>query len=78
MKEIDELVTMWHPASRPPENQEGLWSRAVIAITVDGEVYRISAMGGHWQRTQKMADSGLGGTVVAWTEVPDLSGFTGS
>lgn len=68
------MTTIWHPASKPPENKEGLWSRPVIAITVDGEVYRISAMAGHWQRTKKMAESGAGGVVIAWTDFPDLLG----
>jgi hypothetical protein len=78
MNELIKPAAMWNPASQPPENKDGMWSRPVIAITVDGEVHRISAMGGYWQRTQKMADSGIGGTVIAWTDFPDLSKYMGS
>lgn len=66
------VSAVWNPASQPPESAGGQWSRPVIAVTVNGDAYRISAMGECWQRTKAMADSGYGGTVVAWTEMPDV------
>lgn len=41
-----------------PENQEGKWSNDVIALSDNGDVFRLACMGGYWQRTQAFIDSG--------------------
>ncbi|HDR2537656.1 TPA: DUF551 domain-containing protein [Enterobacter ludwigii] len=41
-----------------PENQEGKWSKDVIALSDSGDLFRLACMGGYWQRTQAFIDSG--------------------
>lgn len=40
-----------------PENKDGLWSEPVIAMCDCGLIYRLSCMGGEWQRTKSFAEN---------------------
>ncbi|EAB2699458.1 DUF551 domain-containing protein [Salmonella enterica] len=48
-----------------PESKEGMWSKEVIALTDTGDVFKLSCMGSHWQRTKAFTDSGAG-KVTHW------------
>ena len=56
---MDDFKDLWISADdHPPENQEGRWSKDVIALSDTGDVFRLACMGGSWQRTQAFIDSG--------------------
>lgn len=75
-----QALVSWFPASQPPDGEIDMWSRDVVAVTLDGSVFRIAYSHGPdgrgvWQRTSAMADLGMGGKVRAWTELPNLRRF---
>lgn len=43
---------------RLPESSKGKWSRDVIALCDNGNVYRLAVMGDYWQRSQEFIASG--------------------
>jgi hypothetical protein len=61
----------WIPCSvAMPHNEPGLWSKEVVALSNLGDVFKLSAMGGYWQRTQAFVDSGAS-SVTHWMALPD-------
>ena len=40
-----------------PSNQEGKWSKQVIALGDAGDIFVLSCMGGYWQRTEAFVKS---------------------
>lgn len=53
---------------RMPENNFGKWSTPVAVLTDTGDVFKLSCMGGYWQRTQALIDSG--GRITHWMSLP--------
>lgn len=52
-----------------PDNQPGLWSEPVAAISDLGFVFRLSCMGGYWQRSKEFINSGSR-EITHWIALP--------
>lgn len=64
-----EIPDGWISCSeRMPENNPGKWSIPVAVLTDTGDVFKLSCMGGYWQRTQAFIDSG--GRITHWMSLP--------
>lgn len=53
-----------------PTNEDGKWSKSVAALCDNGKVYRLSCMGGYWQRSKEFVDSGAN-EVHFWINLPE-------
>ncbi|AGN89451.1 hypothetical protein Eta_005 [Serratia phage Eta] len=45
-------------SDRLPESKPGVWSKEIVAVTNLGDVFKLSCIGGYWQRTSEFIDSG--------------------
>ena len=66
--EIDEYWILVE--KRLPENTPGFWSKPVIALSDTGDIFKLSCMGGFWQRTKEFVESGST-KVIKWKEIED-------
>lgn len=55
---------------RMPENNPGRWSEKVVAVSDLGDVFKLSAMGGYWQRSSAFVESGAE-SITHWQPLPD-------
>lgn len=54
-----------------PSNTKGNWSRPVIALADNFEIFKLSYMDGIWQRSQPFVDSGAK-SIIGWMEIPEF------
>ena len=55
---------------RLPESSDGRWSKDVIALCDNGEVFRLACMGDYWQGSTAFIESGAD-RVTHWMPLPD-------
>lgn len=53
-----------------PTNEPDKWSEYVIALSDTGDVFRLSCINGHWQRTMAFIESGST-KVTDWISMPE-------
>jgi len=58
----DQPPYTWQPHNRPPDSKPGKWSKEVVAITNLGNLFKLTCIGGYWQRPAAMVE----GEKVAW------------
>lgn len=57
---MDDFKDLWISVDdHTPENQEGKWSKDVIALSDTGDVFRLACMGGYWQGRKHLLMQGL-------------------
>ena len=63
-------MSSWIKCSdRLPENKPGTWSEEVAAVSDIGGLFKISCMGGYWQRTHEFIESGAT-SITHWQPLP--------
>jgi len=69
------MMNKWIDADKEtPKNDDGLWSDPVIAISDTGDVFKLSCIGGYWQRTSSFINTGST-KIVAWCNMPTRKDF---
>jgi hypothetical protein len=52
-----------------PDGAKGIWSNEVAAVSNLGDVFKLSCMGGYWQRTAAFIESGAT-SITHWIPLP--------